>query len=128
MELAEDLGEAAIAEDDGAGHAGADEDDHAGEAHARLHQRHGCEWAACAKGVAAEETLAWCGGGRGGGRMRAERGWAGFEEGDAMREKKSSQVPRGSYMAAAGSSVGTGCGIETNTTTNHNAVLETMSV
>jgi hypothetical protein len=74
LELAEDLGEAAIAEDDGAGHAGADEDDHTGEAHARLHQRHGCERGACAKGATAEETLARCVGGRGGGRMRAERG------------------------------------------------------
>ena len=46
LELAEDLGEAAVAEDDGAGDAGADEDHDPGEAHARLHQRHGCAPAA----------------------------------------------------------------------------------
>jgi hypothetical protein len=54
LELAEDLGESAIAQDDGAGHAGADEDDDAGETHARLHQRHGYGRAACEEEAAAE--------------------------------------------------------------------------
>ena len=41
LELAENLGEAAVAEDDGAGDAGADEDHDLREAHARLRHRHG---------------------------------------------------------------------------------------
>jgi hypothetical protein len=46
LKLTEDLGEATVAENDGAGDAGANEDHDPGEAHARLHHRHGCAPAA----------------------------------------------------------------------------------